>query len=104
MKREVAIIDFRNHDALDASLPLHEDRAAEIAPDFGRGLAREIQWQFLPYVFRSDMCDHHRVIDNDNVILPFLKQEPLMEGGFSDVYKVTVLSSQQEFFSKEVSF
>ena len=102
MKREVAIIDFRNHDALDASLPLHEDRAVQIACDFGKALAVEVQWQFLPYTLKHDMCDHHRIIDNNNTILPFLRQEPLIEGGFGEISKVTVLSSQQEFFPEQV--
>ncbi|OCK78363.1 kinase-like protein [Lepidopterella palustris CBS 459.81] len=98
MKHEAAIVNFRNHDALDASLPLHEERAVEIVPEFGRVLATEIQWQFLPYTFTRDMCDYHRILDHSEVILPFIKEEPLAEGGFGQVYKMTVLSSQQQFF------
>jgi hypothetical protein len=102
MKREHSIIEFRNHDALDASLPLHEDRAVKIAPEFGTVLAREIQWQFLPYTFRNDMCDYHRVIDNRNIIFPFLNEEPLTEGGFGEISKVTLQSCQQELLDCEV--
>lgn len=102
MKEENAIVDFRDHDALDSRLPLREERAKEIAPEFGKALSEEIQWQFLPYKFKNDMQDHHTIIDDTRRILPFLEEERLEGGAFGDISKMTVLSTQQEFYPNEV--
>lgn len=102
MRRESAIVHFREHDALDGSLPLGAERACEIIPDFGRTLADEVQWEFLPYVFRKDMCEGH-VMMHSRRILPFVEEEHLISGGFSDIFKLKLVASQQEFFPTTVS-
>lgn len=96
MKETKSIIDFRKHSELDSRLPLDEKRAIRIAPTFGSSLAREVQWQFIPYFFKKDMCETHILIEEAN-ILPFVKEEHLGEGAFGAVYKMTLPSSQHEF-------
>jgi hypothetical protein len=102
MKRENEIVSFRQHGALDASLPMGLARACEIVPEFGQTLAREVQWEFLPYMFQKDMCDYH-VLMRSEEILPFVEEEHFTSGGFGDIFKVKVVGSQQEFFSATVS-
>jgi hypothetical protein len=101
MRREYAIVQFRQHRALDTSLPLDVERACDIVPDFGQTLAGEVQWEFLPYRFQKDMCDYHIMIRNQE-ILPFVEEKHLTSGGFGDVFKMKVVSSQQEFFPTAV--
>lgn len=104
MQRADAITVFRNHEFLDSRLPIHETHAREIAPEFGTSFATEYQWQFLPYVFRKDMCDHHREIRETNVIFPFLDSvEMIGEGSFGEVSKVQIPTSLQEFLPGTVS-
>ena len=97
MRREYAIVQFRQHHALDSSFPVDVERASAIVPDFGRTLASEVQWEFLPYTFQKDMCDCHVTIRDQN-ILPFVEEQHLTSGGFGDIFKMKVASSQQEFF------
>ncbi|OCK76317.1 kinase-like protein [Lepidopterella palustris CBS 459.81] len=93
------IVIFRNHDCLDNKLPIPEARAQEIAPEFGLSFAQEYQWQFLPYVFRQDMSDHHCQIDDLGMIFPFVGEpEHIADGGYGEVSKLTILTSLQEFF------
>lgn len=96
MKEVDSILDFRQHGALDPQLPLDEKRATQIAPRFGSSLVKEIQWQFLPYLFESYMCEMHVVIQETN-ILPFVKEERLGVGSFGIVDKMTLPYSQHEF-------
>jgi hypothetical protein len=103
MKEADSIVRFRNHECLDDKLPVDEARALEIVPTFGRAFAREYQWQFLPYLFKRDMCNYHRRIDQVGVIFPFVGNvEPVAEGGFGTVSKLTIPTSLQEFFYSEV--
>jgi hypothetical protein len=103
MRRPDYIVRFRNHECLNGKLPLHEARAQEIAPEFGLSFAREYQWEFLPYLFKEDMCDHHCQIDDLGVIFPFTGEvgDPI-EGGFGQVSKLTIPTSLQRFFSTTV--
>lgn len=101
MGRENAILDFRDHGALDARLPLPEGKAKEIAPDFGEALSGEFQWQFLPYTFTQDMRNHHTIIEA-GMILPFLEEECWAEGAFGKISRMTLLSTQQEFYPDQV--
>lgn len=96
MKEVDSILDFTQHEVLDPQLPLDENRAIQIAPRFGSSLAKEVQWQFLPYVFESYMCEMHLVIQEAN-ILPFVKEERLGAGSFGVVDKITLPYSQHEF-------
>ncbi len=102
MRRADSIVRFRNHECLDDKLPLHEERACEIAPEFGLSFAREYQWQFLPYFFKRDMCDYHREINEVGMIFPFVKVEHIAEGGFGEVSKLMISTSLQEFFHSTV--
>ncbi|KAL2038546.1 hypothetical protein N7G274_008593 [Stereocaulon virgatum] len=101
---EDSIIAFREHDVLDARLPLDEALATRILNQLGTAFAREYQWQFLPYKFRRHMRDHHVHISDREWILPFIGEyEVVASGGFGDVFKMQVFPSQQEFFLSEGS-
>lgn len=98
-----AIILFRNREILDSRLPFSEEIAKELTNDFGIALAREHQWQFLPYKFRRDMRDSCIEISDSGRILPFVgKSEIVADGGFGDVSRVNISPSQQEFSHTEV--
>lgn len=104
MKEEDFIVTFRNHDALDRRLPLSETYAKEIAPKFGTRLAHVEQWMLLPFEFPPNMCEHHWEVNKDQII-PFIgESEDVGKGGFGDVYQVSILPSQQAFYSKEASY
>jgi hypothetical protein len=103
MRRADHIVGFRNHECLDSRLPLSENLARRIAPEFGASFAREYQWQFLPYVFDKDMRDYHRVIHESDRILPFIgKIEHIGEGGFGQVSKLTIPTSLQDLIDSKV--
>ncbi|KAL9100714.1 MAG: hypothetical protein Q9163_003940 [Psora crenata] len=97
-REEDLITEFRKHDVLDAQLPLSKAKAKQIAGDFGVAFAQEYQRQFLPYRFPRDMREYYRDINHNETILPFVgKPEIVASGGFGDVFRVTILNSQQEF-------
>ena len=101
--QEDSIVAFREHDLLDARLPLNEAVVTRISNQFGTAFAREQQWQFLPYKFRRHMRDYHRHISDTEWILPFVgENEVVGSGGFGDVCKVNISPSQQEFVVNEV--
>jgi hypothetical protein len=101
--QEDAIIMFRAHGALDDRLPLSEEPARLISPDFGATFAREAQWQFLPYIFRRNMANQHLEIEAER-ILPFVRElEPQVVGGFGTVFKEEIYPSLQEFYPEKVS-
>ncbi|KAI1323143.1 kinase-like protein [Xylariaceae sp. FL0255] len=103
LKEEDFIIAFRSHNFGDRRLPLDEQLATRIVPDFGVQLAREEQWRFLPFHFSSRMADHHWEIDK-NQIIPFVgKSIEVARGGFGDVFKVDIPSSQQGFFFSQAT-
>ncbi|KAF2133871.1 kinase-like protein [Dothidotthia symphoricarpi CBS 119687] len=103
MRRTSAIVRFRDFECLDRKLPLDETKAREIAPEFGISFAREVQWQFLPYFFQSDMCDYHRHIHDAGMVFPFVGQvEDIGEGGFGKVTKLEIPASLQGFYRETV--
>ena len=100
---EDLITEFRKHEVMDAQLPLSEVLAKRIAGDFGVSLAQNLQRQFLPYKFPQDMRDYHRHINESERILPFIgKLEAIANGGFGDIFKITIFQSQQEFVLDKV--
>lgn len=101
MKEEDAVLNFIEHDAMDARLPIEEGRAKEIVPDFGEHFSREVQWEFLPRTFEKNMSNNHVRIRKE-VILPFIEESPLGEGSFGDVFLMSVVPSQQQFFPEQV--
>lgn len=102
MRKEDSIVDFRNHGVVDANLPLDMDRANQISPELGDSFAREYQWQFIPYIFPSDMATHHKVFQTDK-ILPFVaEQKRIAVGGFSHVTEVNIHPHMQKFYSEPV--
>lgn len=104
MRRPDSIVKFREHDCLDTQLPISETRAQQIVPGFGLSFAREVQWQFLPYVFKKDMCDYHRYIHEANVIFPFVDEaEKIAQGGFGEVTRVQIPTNLQELLHSKVS-
>jgi hypothetical protein len=97
------IIQFRKHGALDSRLPLNEDDAVTIAGrPIGRRLAQEVQWMFYPYTFPESMWKCHREVEK-KMILPFIGAEQIGTGAFSDVNKMDISPSQQNFVDKGVS-
>jgi hypothetical protein len=97
------IVEFRKHSALDSRLPLSEDDAVTIAGrPIGLRLAREVQWVFYPYTFPESMWDSHREVGK-KMILPFIGAEQIGTGAFSDVSKMNISPSQQNFVVKGVS-
>lgn len=102
MKEEDAIIKFIEHDTMDAGLPIEEARAKEVVPDFGEHFYN-VQWEFLPRVFEKSMRDKHGKIRKE-VILPFIREVPLGQGGYSDVFLMSVAPSQQLFFPNQVRY
>ncbi|OAL50981.1 kinase-like protein [Pyrenochaeta sp. DS3sAY3a] len=99
MRRADSIVRFRNHECLDDKLPLHDQRAQKIVPEFGLSFAQQYQWEFLPYVFRKDMCDHHRQINDVGMIIPFVGElENAGEGAYGQVSCVNIPVSLQEFY------
>lgn len=101
MKEEDSVLSFIEHDAMDAALPIEEERAKEIVPDFGEYFSREVQWAFIPQMFGINMSNGHVRIRKE-VILPFIEEVPLGEGSFSDVFLMSVVPSQQQFFPEQV--
>jgi hypothetical protein len=97
------IIEFRKHGALDGRLPLSEDEAIKIAGrTIGRQLAHEVQWKFCPYTFPENMWKCCCQLDN-KIILPFISAEQIGTGAYSDVEKISISPSQQNFMDKGVS-
>jgi hypothetical protein len=101
MRRVSSIIRFRSHDCLDNRLPLDEGRAVEVVPGFGLTFAQEIQWQFLPYRFKKDMCNYHQTLQTCR-ILPFVQRNDVKEGHFGEVCRVQVVTGLQEFIESKV--
>ncbi|KAJ4424693.1 hypothetical protein N0V82_000621 [Gnomoniopsis sp. IMI 355080] len=101
MHRANGIVLFRTHEALDNRLPLSEDLAKNIAPDFGAWFAREEQWRFLPYRFPPKGHERHVEIGEER-ILPFIgKSVDLDEGSFGRVFTMNIWPSQQAFFPED---
>ncbi|KUL90013.1 hypothetical protein ZTR_02800 [Talaromyces verruculosus] len=97
MKVEKLIVNFRNHGVVDASLPLDPDRARRISTPFGETFAREVQWQFIPYVFPKDMASHHKEFQSQ-IILPFVDELKELAG------KVRVIKKRLQRVGSEEAY
>ena len=85
--------DHSAHSQLDSRLPLSKDSLELILGD--EKLSTRFykhQWRFLAPFFRADQS--HRAL-LDHVILPFTGCEPLGEGSFGEVHKMTMGASYQ---------
>lgn len=101
MSKEDWIVAFRNHGVVDANLPLGVDRVHQISPELSDAFAREFQWQFIPYIFPSDMATRHQVFQAEK-ILPFVAERTRIVGGFSQVTQVDIYPSMQNFYPEPV--
>jgi hypothetical protein len=102
MRCEDYIVFFRNHEGFD-KLPMSEIRARMIAPDIGGSFAKEVQWQFIPYHFKADMCDYHRIIDDADTIFPFIGEViHIATGGQGEISQLELVSSLQDLISSKV--
>ncbi|RYP70031.1 hypothetical protein DL771_005722 [Monosporascus sp. 5C6A] len=91
------IVKFRDRSFLDNSLPLSSHDAQTVEKDIGIRFANQ-QWELLSETFRAKMWENHQEYGIER-ILPFVgKPEQVGEGGFGEVAKVEILSSQQEFY------
>lgn len=103
MKEESSIVAFRNHQALDARLPISEALAKTIAPGFGVQFAKQEQWSFLPFKFPQDMHKNHLEVSQE-LIMPFIgPSEVLGHGSFGRIVTVNISPPQQAFFPQDVS-
>ncbi|KAL1846021.1 hypothetical protein Daus18300_014382 [Diaporthe australafricana] len=94
---EDRIIDFRKHGALDNQFPLSKEHAEEIVGrQIGSRLALEFQWTFLPFTIPKQMWESQLQIDRPR-ILPFVSAKQIGSGAFSDVEKIGISPSQQNF-------
>jgi hypothetical protein len=95
-----AIISFIQDDPLqpdylDRKLPLQLDKLAALLDD--AVLAAQFygkQWEFLAPVFSTTSLP--RQFDK-KTILPFLSMEPKGEGGFGEIFKITIEPSHHSF-------
>lgn len=72
----------------DGRLPLQESHVESIIPCSTDSIKfYETQWEFLAPVFGGDRS--HRQL-HDRVVLPFIKDEYLAEGGFGKISKVSL--------------
>ena len=80
---------------LDSKLPLRVEPLGTMLLD--ERVASEFyqrQWELLPPFFQEDR--NHRILESETV-LPFIEQEELAQGGFGDVFRVTLDSNQHAF-------
>jgi hypothetical protein len=97
MAEEDYIVRFRNYNTLDDRLPMNKHDAQRIAGELGVSFVNEYQWKVLSLAFPSKMWEHHWEIDEEK-ILPFIGEpEQVAIGGFGEITKVKILSSQQAF-------
>ncbi|KAF4626119.1 hypothetical protein G7Y89_g12041 [Cudoniella acicularis] len=97
LRQENSILNFRTRDILDKSLPLENvEQANALAPGVGNEFVTETQWMFLPYQFGRNMAQSHKEIRRE-IILPFVNEENLGDGGFGEVLKVTIPASLHQF-------
>lgn len=80
--------------ALDAKLPIQESLLESLLGKAAGKLFWTNQWMFIAPIFRYDLS--HRKLD-DPVILPFIgSSEPIGEGAFGVVTKVTLHKQHQD--------
>ena len=93
------MILFLERNELDARLPMNKAQLSEIIPDAMISFFKT-QWDFLPPVFKRD---HHQHI-NDNLVLPFVKEQVLdeLEGGFGSISQISISPSMQNMVSHQV--
>ncbi|KAA8903438.1 kinase-like domain-containing protein [Sphaerosporella brunnea] len=96
------LMSFVEHNALDNELPLDVERAKKIAETFGWDFAKNVQWEFLPRALEKEMSGYHCYFREEE-ILPFIDEVWLGEGGFGEVWKMSVLPSLQTFFPETAS-
>ena len=85
---------IENH-ILDSSLPLDEDSLRSLIPEAWNNF-KALQWEYLAYRFRKG---HIQFKLRQELILPYIQQEPLGKGGFSTVSKVVIHSAHQDLLS-----
>jgi hypothetical protein len=92
------IIEFRKHDFLDRQLPLRDDMT--FVGRYSRRLAQD-KWHFCPYVFPGGMHESHRELP-DRMIVPIINTEPIGEGTFGNVERITVAPLHHNFIDQGV--
>ncbi|KAH7198914.1 kinase-like domain-containing protein [Fusarium flagelliforme] len=98
MREEERIILFRQHGCLDSRLPLSKVDVERIDADIALSFADQYQWRVLPRYLPQNMWEHHQVY-RDQEIMPFVGDpEYVTEGGFGEIHKIKVITSQQAFF------
>lgn len=88
---------FIENEVLDKELPVEENRLADIL-----GIAETKgfvlhQWEYLAYDFRKG--PYQRKI-RPEILLPYLKEEHLGSGGYSEVSEILVHPAHQNFSQK----
>lgn len=104
--RPELIVDFIKHDhftrcQLDSRLPLQKSSLKPILKD--DNLCNRFdkhQWKFIPPFFRIDQS--HRELEDD-ARLPFEKCRRLGDGGFGEVYEMTLPASCQNLVPQKNS-
>lgn len=80
---------------LDHKLPFELDKLRAILSDSTASIEfYEHQWEFTAPVFNGSLLP--RVLQKE-VIMPYLKEDHIGQGGFGDVYEVEIESSHQVF-------
>ena len=82
---------FIESDVLDSSLPLDEQSLKSLVPQAWASF-KALQWDYLAYRFRKGQ---YQIKLRQELVLPFIDQEPLGSGGYSTVYKVTIHPAHQ---------
>ena len=101
LRKESLMVNFVQNDHmlqgtnLDSKLPFHLETLKTVLLD--QRIASEFcqrQWEFLPPFFQENR--NHRTFESETV-LPFIEQEELAQGGFGEVFKVTLDANQHGF-------
>ena len=82
---------FIEDNVLDLRLPLDESLLRSLIPEAWINF-KTLQWEYLAYRFRKGQ---YRIKLQEELILPYVEQEPLGKGGFSTVSKVLIHSAHQ---------
>lgn len=99
IQQEDLLAHFFEHDELDDRLPMEESQVRRVNEHISERFWNEVQWEHLPHTFKR--TEHHTFL-YDRRILPFIKEVKLSEGGFGEIYKSTIASSQQSLLSSKV--
>ena len=82
---------FIEGNVLDSSLPLDDPPLRSLIPEAWTSF-KALQWEYLAYRFRKGQ---YRIKLQQELILPYIEQTPLGEGGFSKVSKVLIHFAHQ---------